>query len=273
MILGVSYSVFDGIELLESSIKQIRQHVDFIDVQYQLKSWFGKPIKLKDMQTLLDLQNRGLIDSLSLFNNFYELKPINLHIMQSKVFETTKRNSGLDKCSKKGCTHFMNIDVDEFYDSSQFKRAKELIVENNLETTAVHYLNYITPTLHRGFAPHLVPFIHKITPAARHTKFQPFFPGVDPTRGIGDESYKRWRIFDKEDIIMHHMEMIREDLSTKYEATSRFYLDRARIPELVSIVEKAANQETSINFKGIIYPGAKEDLVLTKVENKFGINI
>ena len=69
MILGVSYSVFDGIELLESSIKQIRQHVDFIDVQYQLKSWFGKPIKLKDMQTLLDLQNRGLIDSLSLFNN------------------------------------------------------------------------------------------------------------------------------------------------------------------------------------------------------------
>jgi len=272
MKLGVSYSVFDGVELLESSIKQIRKDVDFIDVQYQEKSWFGKPAKPIDLCILNELKKKGLIDSLTLFKNFYELKPIKMHVMQSKIFETAKRNAGLDSCLKKGCTHFMNMDVDEFYDTEQFRKAKSIIEEKDLETTAVSYLNYVTPTLHRGYSPHLVPFIHKITPAARHTKFQPYFPGVDPTRGLGDESYKRWRIFPKEDIIMHHMEMVRRDLASKYESTSRFYLERNRINELVQLVEESKSKN-SINFKGIIYPGAKEDSILTPVENKFGIKI
>lgn len=35
---GVSYSVFDGEELLEASIKAIRECVDYVNVVYQLKS-------------------------------------------------------------------------------------------------------------------------------------------------------------------------------------------------------------------------------------------
>ena len=41
MKLGVSYNVFDGEELLESSIKSIRDNVDHISVVYQTISNFG----------------------------------------------------------------------------------------------------------------------------------------------------------------------------------------------------------------------------------------
>ena len=37
--LGVSYNLFNGEELLEASIKSIRQNVDYINVIYQEYSW------------------------------------------------------------------------------------------------------------------------------------------------------------------------------------------------------------------------------------------
>ena len=42
MKLGVSYNLFDGEELLEGSIKQIRSEVDYISVVYQEVSNFGE---------------------------------------------------------------------------------------------------------------------------------------------------------------------------------------------------------------------------------------
>lgn len=40
---GVSYSVFDGEELLEASLQAIRNSVQHIVVVYQLVSWYGVP--------------------------------------------------------------------------------------------------------------------------------------------------------------------------------------------------------------------------------------
>ena len=42
MKLGVSYNLFDGEELLENSIKCIRDSVDHISVVYQSTSNFGE---------------------------------------------------------------------------------------------------------------------------------------------------------------------------------------------------------------------------------------
>ena len=41
MKLGVTYSLFDGEELLPFSILSIRPHVDYINVVFQEHSWFG----------------------------------------------------------------------------------------------------------------------------------------------------------------------------------------------------------------------------------------
>ena len=54
MKLGVSYNVFDGEELLESSIKSIRSEVDYISVVYQTVSNFGNQCS----EELIPLLNR-----------------------------------------------------------------------------------------------------------------------------------------------------------------------------------------------------------------------
>ena len=42
MKVGISYNLFDGEELLEASIKSVRDNVDYISIVYQTESNFGK---------------------------------------------------------------------------------------------------------------------------------------------------------------------------------------------------------------------------------------
>lgn len=41
---GVSYSAFDGDEILEGSLRSIRGEADYINVIYQTQSWYGDPL-------------------------------------------------------------------------------------------------------------------------------------------------------------------------------------------------------------------------------------
>lgn len=61
---GVSYSVFDGEELLEASLRNIRPHVDYINVIWQKESWYGAPANADLYPLLLKLKDAGLIDEL-----------------------------------------------------------------------------------------------------------------------------------------------------------------------------------------------------------------
>ncbi len=67
--LGVSYNLFDGEDLLEGSIKSIRNHVDYINVVYQNVSNFGNKSETNLEELLKDLKTKGLID------DFVEYKP------------------------------------------------------------------------------------------------------------------------------------------------------------------------------------------------------
>ena len=69
MRLGVSYNIFDGEELLEGSIKQIRSEVDYISVVYQTISNFGNKCNEELIPLLNRLKSEGLVDEL------YEYKP------------------------------------------------------------------------------------------------------------------------------------------------------------------------------------------------------
>ena len=74
MILGVSYNIFDGEEVLEGSIKQIRDQVDFISVVYQTKSNFGNTADSNLVPLLENLKSRGLIDKLYLRGHLTEFQ-------------------------------------------------------------------------------------------------------------------------------------------------------------------------------------------------------
>ena len=87
MKIGVAYNFFDGEELLESSIKSIRNNVDYITVIYQQISNFGLNSKINIKDFLQDLVNKKLID------DFIEYKP---RVGAGGHFnEIVKRNLGL----------------------------------------------------------------------------------------------------------------------------------------------------------------------------------
>ena len=268
MKLGVSYIVFDGIELLESSIRQIRKHVDVISVIYQKVSWFNAPVLHEDLKTLQKLLDTKLVDKLILFDSFFPLKNNSpSQIGMAKEYEKRKRQVGLAYCLSVDCTHYLCMDVDEFYSSDNFIKAKNKIILNNYESTAVRFINYVKyPTLHRGYDPNRVPFICKISKSSRIGS--KFFVKCDSTRGLG--SFSKNYEFDRSEIIMHHMETVRKNLSTKYKSTTRKILNRSKINILVASLNTISENSSNANFKKVIYPSLNT-INLTKCENIFKI--
>ena len=269
MKLGVSYTVFDGIELLEHSIKQIRNHVDFIHVAYQKYSWFNKEMSIEDFNTLNRLKKIGLIDSLECFTNFKTITPKGSNIQTSKKYETEKRQFGMDACLKKNCTHFISMDVDEFYVSEEFKKAKNIILENNISQSSCSFINYVKlPIYTRGIDSSTVPFICKINRNSLMSKG--FFTKCDPTRGITDNVPGVKKRFTKDILIMHHMETVRKDLNKKYESTTRAIFKRERTKDLIKGIKSVNEQTNMFSFNKIIFPGTPP-VKLKKTNNIFNI--
>lgn len=270
MKLGISYTVFDGIELLEYSIKQIREHVDFIHVAYQDISWFGLPILQEDRETLDRLHRKKLIDSLEKFSNFKNLGKVDTRkIGTSKLFERKKRQFGLNACLNKGCTHFMSMDVDEFYKAGEFAAAKQMIIDEDLSLTSCRFINYVNlPIYHRGYDTATVPFICKIGSKSKMVKG--FFTRCDPTRGMTKMVKGKNLKIPSNVITMHHMETVRKDLYRKYSSTTRSIFQRNKTAQLVNSIKSVGPKVKKIDFKKIIFPSLKT-IALEECDNFFKI--
>lgn len=266
MKLGVSYIVYDGIELLPFAIKQIRSHVDFIHVNYQKISWFGKSLSYNIEDILKDLKSDGLIDHYTEYKNFNTIKWKKKEDSQkSKLFEREKRLQSMRILKNHNCSHFMVSDVDEFYKETEFVRAKNKVLKNNWDITYCKILDYVNkPFLIKGIQNSIhIPFICKLK-----SLDQVFFPvSVDPTRTV-HKSFNFYG-FLEEELLMHHMETVRLDLKSKYESTSRFHLDRNRITELTDKINKISEGHST--FSKIIYPGL-DKFSVTKVDNYFCVD-
>ena len=209
--LGVSYSVWDGEELLEQSIKQVRGTADYINVVWQKVSWYGNPCNPGLEKLLLKLKDQGLIDELIFFEpDLSEKPPIN---------EINKRNVGLHAARRAGCTHFITMDTDEFYDSQQFHDAYTDIIARNLSHTCCNIVSYVTPTVRwRDYDTYFVPFIYRIDRGEKFTfdAFHGYIPClVDPTRKIKLRKNSRFCFLGK--VVMHHMTCVRKNLNQKIE--------------------------------------------------------
>ena len=244
MKLAAGYVVFDGLETLEASLKSIRSSVDTIIVSYQTVSWSGTKATDKLIPALHDLRKRGLIDHVLEFTRFIPTPLTSPEsVMMAKQFELLKRQSCLDLSKSLGATHYMSMDADECYRESELAWAKAEIEKDGLDATAIKYINYVTPTLHRGHSRWQIPFIYRVTPTCRHHAAQHIFTGVDPTRGLIDDSYSKVRIFERDKISMHHMEMVRMDITDKYRASSRYFADRDRVHEIEEAVKSSVKRE------------------------------
>lgn len=276
MKLAVGYVVFDGLETLEASIRSIRECVDIVIVSYQTVSWGNTQCSPLLLPTLQRLKEEGLIDEIMEFTKFV---PSSLttpnDVILAKRYECDKRQSCLDRALELGATHYTSMDADEFYIKEQFEEAKRQIIQDKLHATAVRYINYLTPTLHQGYSRFKVPFIYEIGPRSRHHSVQFMFSDIDPTRGITDDSHTRSRVFERDVITMHHMEMVREDLLGKYKASSRYFRNRSDLPILAEDIELAKNTG-ELRFRAVHFgdslSGLNKNLVLTECEDRFDLH-
>lgn len=223
MVLGVSYNVFDSVDLLEESITRIRNEVDYVSVVFQSISNYGRAAKTSDIMILEDLRKRGLIShyiDVSVapeYTNIFADPSISVH---SK--EQFKRNIGLVQCREMGCTHFMSMDCDEYYLPQQFICAKAKIIAFNITNSACQLLTYYGDKKHilEEYETYVVPFICKLAPDSKYM-FQSSYPYYcDPTRRISTVATTNSYVFNRAELEMHHLSYVRSDLRQKLENSS-----------------------------------------------------
>lgn len=211
MKLGVSYNLFDGEELLESSIKSIRDNVDYISVIYQTISNFGNPCDDELVPLLEGLRDRGLIDEM------FEYRPtVN---KGGHYNEIRKRNLGLYMSEGSECTHHMAMDSDEFYTDEQFKYMKKTMEDGDYDSSACQMTTYYKDSKYRlePKEEYYVSLPFKLVVGKEYVIGTPFPVLVDPTRRMEPGKCK---VFTREEIEMHHMSYVRKDISRKLQNSS-----------------------------------------------------
>lgn len=254
--LAAIYNIFDGEELLHSSIQSIRNNVDVVIVVQQQISNFGNSNEIDLKKILCSMKEIDFIID-------YEPDLF----MSPEKNEFNKRIIGLQKAIEIGCTHYIHMDCDEEYREKEFKEAFDKIVQDDNDSSAVDIINYFKFKNLRIEEPAgmYVPFIHKIQKGKMALSLNSQYPVlVDRTRK--GNPVNNFRLFKKEDIAMHHYSWVRNDIRKKVEnstARSAFYSIKEEIT-------KSYNDFT-INEKlvkiGTLYPLPESILSLRKFEN------
>ena len=212
MKLGISYNIFDGEELLEGSIKQIKNHVDFISVVCQTTSNFGKSCTENLLPLLKKIKKEKLVDEILLYTP---------EIQKGGHFnELQKRNIGLQTSLTAGCSHHMSMDCDEYYITKEFASLKKLVQEGDYDSSYCQMLTY-----HHNWEYILDPpedyYVSLITKVDEQSCFvlgAPVPVLVDPTRSI--LGLKTPLLLKRNQIQMHHGSYIRNNIRAKLENSS-----------------------------------------------------
>jgi len=211
MKLGISYNMFDGEELLEGSIRYIRNQVDYISAVYQTNSWFGPKASPALMETLNRLVEKKYIDELYEYRSEVD-KDDNEGVAHLQQLE--KRNIGLELSRKNGCTHHMPIDADEFYIPEQFKAMKDFMDTEKADTCALQHRQYYKDSIYM-ITPSEQEYIIGIFKIYDDTEFVYKIPcpvPVDPSRKPNN---KRFAVFGRDMVEMHHMSYVRKNIYGK----------------------------------------------------------
>lgn len=256
MKLGVSYNLFDGEELLEGSIKQIRNQVDYISVVYQTVSNFGNPCDSGLVPLLERLKSEGLVDEL------FEFSPkVN---KGGHSNETQKRNIGLALSQGAGCTHHMSMDSDEYYLPSEFENLKKLVEDGDYDSSFCQMQTYYKSWEYslNPAEEYYVSLIFKIKPDSEYVIGYPTPVLVDPTRRLSPST--KPLILKRGEIQMHHGSYIRNNVRVKLQNSSasiNFNKD----------IEKITNHYENWKFpEKVLWGGAPSTLhTVKKVENLF----
>lgn len=224
MRLGCSYNLFDGEELLRDSILSIRDHVDYVNIVYQVTSNHGNECNPGLVSLLMELEEEDLVDDLIFYEPDLDKTPHDN--------EVRKRNIGLYRSREMGCTHHISMDADEFYDKEQFAVAKQFVDENNIDSCACSLFTYYKNnfTILDPLENYYVSFIYRIRTGIDYKIIQ--FPVlVDPTRR---QEAQVFHLFSQDVLMMHHFSYVRNNLKKKMlNSSARQNIDDGAIEKVV----------------------------------------
>lgn len=248
------YSIFNGLELLEKSIKQIEPFVDKVILCYQHQSNNGLPMSQKD----LDILNSANIQQYDLL--CFEPK----EHLNAKANERLKYQLRLDYAKKYGFTHYITLACDHYYETEQLKKAFEIYNANPVDVTATWMYTYykkpewqLTP-----IEDYVMPFICKIYPSTEVTPNDNYPFKTDPSVRIkpADSFY----LYGQDELMLHHYSMVRGDILGKFKNSAA----RVNIENRMQTHIEEWNNYSLADNKGITYFEGRK---IKRVKNQFNI--
>lgn len=226
MRLGVIYTVFNGLELLEGSIRQILDHVDHVVIVYQNISNRGNKDETVEGKVMEVLTKLGREKPNKIMCIPYIMNPG----FTTKQNEMSKHNLGLEILRQLHCTHFMLSATDHYYPTEDFILAKAKAEQIDVDVTLTSmYTYYKYPTWQLSpIEDYYMPFICKLYHSTEYVKTMWSYK-VDPAVRVTPS--KTFYLFTPDELMMHHYSMIREDIENKFNnaAASSRWGDKAKI--------------------------------------------
>lgn len=141
------------------------------------------------------------------------------------IHEVRKREQGRVACLQAGCSHFMSMDTDEFYEAKQLRHILQTMLKGGPDgqyQAALCKMRYYCKSARYELLPlDEGNFVSAIFVCNRLMPFRlacPYPVLVDPTRRI--DRLTRVKIFDRSECEMHHMSLVRRDIGRKFRNVS-----------------------------------------------------
>jgi len=203
MKLAAIYNVWDGVELLPGSMRCLKGSVDLFIIVYQTVSNYGEHFNPLTHPAISEVREEFDNIEITIYN------PPNTKADFAAKNETAKRNKGINLARQHGCTHFILMDCDEYYENFS-SLVKEYEKGGSAGSVCPIYTYFREPTLRfKELDNYYVPFIHRLD-ADTQTGFFPYPHYVDPTRRINCK--EEVKILKKP---MHHFSWVRHDINRK----------------------------------------------------------
>jgi len=236
MKLAALYTIFDGLELLKGSIKQIENDVDVIIIGWQkVSNTFNESKEIEDYIKTLP-SNYVLI----------EYKPQSNMIPNDN--ERMKHQQLLNKAKELECTHFMFLATDHYYKPKEFKKAKEKALDYDVTTTKM-FTYYKNPTWQlEPIEDYQMPFICKLYD---NTKIDSNKYPVHTDPCVRVNTCNNFYEFKEYEIMLHHYSVIRQDVELKFNnSAASIRWSKKDIEQFIKEYNEAKINDSISYFKG-----------------------
>jgi len=211
--VGAAYNTFYGLELIEESIRSIKNVVDYIVLVHQQIGFSGKEEPSINKSIIKKLIDEKLIDEIVYYNQKEE------NSKQQSVLE--KRNLGLECCKKNNCHYIMPLDTDELYNADELKNEIKFMYYNDIDTLYCPIRSYYYDRNHYFDDSYFVASIYKIN----NRKFEATHSSVlvDPNRKMKENNYHISNMY------MHHYTYLKESYDNKIDFRSYMSINNEEI--------------------------------------------